>query len=410
MTHKMPTGGKHAPCIDHVPHTYTSNGWLCVNDEPGRAEAMVEFADHLAEVAARHRLAEADRPSAVETVKARKLAAEIAKSIPNGWGRISDCLADHHCDWTGDHDKIRVQYIVANPVGRDFHSACIACAWTAPSRPGERFNDGPDYRTAEYAPLIGPYLAELGAGVRPILPADAFTPRTDPGRIEPGARVKVAAIVKEAPVQTVKPQTVKARKTSTRHIHRTAEGEAVYIGDTCAECGHSPIGQDAAYVSAVPESRIITPGRSSVPVAELVAQMGPDIAERAAAFVLEHPAPFALPDPIAPAHKCAIGPDGERCLKHPRSIAEPSRPEPIPARDINAQNRADMALALRIDAKNRALAATVPTLAILPDVRATDDRPRCARCGQTFRKSGTGAAWHLVNRPDCAAEYRRASA
>lgn len=31
------------------------------------------------------------------------------------------------------------------------------------------------------------------------------------------------------------------------------------------------------------------------------------------------------------------------------------------------------------------------------------DRPTCPRCGQTFRKSGNGLAWHVANRPDCAA-------
>jgi hypothetical protein len=29
-------------------------------------------------------------------------------------------------------------------------------------------------------------------------------------------------------------------------------------------------------------------------------------------------------------------------------------------------------------------------------------RPTCERCGQSFRKSGAGAEWHRVNRPDCA--------
>lgn len=29
-------------------------------------------------------------------------------------------------------------------------------------------------------------------------------------------------------------------------------------------------------------------------------------------------------------------------------------------------------------------------------------RPVCERCGQTFRLSGNGYAWHVANRPDCA--------
>ncbi len=36
-----------------------------------------------------------------------------------------------------------------------------------------------------------------------------------------------------------------------------------------------------------------------------------------------------------------------------------------------------------------------------PSAPAADGRPTCPRCGQTFRKSGAGLAWHLANRPDC---------
>lgn len=43
----------------------------------------------------------------------------------------------------------------------------------------------------------------------------------------------------------------------------------------------------------------------------------------------------------------------------------------------------------------------LPVAVALP---ARDARPTCPRCGQTFRLSGTGYAWHLANRPDCAAK------
>ena len=42
-----------------------------------------------------------------------------------------------------------------------------------------------------------------------------------------------------------------------------------------------------------------------------------------------------------------------------------------------------------------------PVLAVLPSL-TPDGRPICERCGQLFRKHGTGAEWHRVNRPDCA--------
>jgi hypothetical protein len=60
---KEPSGGKHGPCVTHIPHPYTSNGWLCVDDEPGRAESMIALADTLASIAARHHAVELDRPA-----------------------------------------------------------------------------------------------------------------------------------------------------------------------------------------------------------------------------------------------------------------------------------------------------------------------------------------------------------
>jgi hypothetical protein len=50
--------------------------------------------------------------------------------------------------------------------------------------------------------------------------------------------------------------------------------------------------------------------------------------------------------------------------------------------------------------------APAPALTVVPTPEPTAPsagRPTCPRCGQTFRKSGTGYAWHLANRPDCAA-------
>lgn len=48
----------------------------------------------------------------------------------------------------------------------------------------------------------------------------------------------------------------------------------------------------------------------------------------------------------------------------------------------------------------RAVVATpaAPTVAIAP----SSGRPACPRCGQTFRAGGSGYAWHVANRPDCA--------
>jgi len=45
-------------------------------------------------------------------------------------------------------------------------------------------------------------------------------------------------------------------------------------------------------------------------------------------------------------------------------------------------------------------APVAPVLAAVPTTR---ERPTCERCGQTFRVGGSGYAWHVTNRPDCAA-------
>lgn len=44
------------------------------------------------------------------------------------------------------------------------------------------------------------------------------------------------------------------------------------------------------------------------------------------------------------------------------------------------------------------IAAPAPVMAAVQPAT----RPTCPRCGQTFRLKGTGLAWHLANRPDCA--------
>ncbi len=46
------------------------------------------------------------------------------------------------------------------------------------------------------------------------------------------------------------------------------------------------------------------------------------------------------------------------------------------------------------------LAPVAPVAAVLAAPSA--ERPTCPRCGQTFRLSGNGRAWHVANRPDCA--------
>lgn len=90
-----------------------------------------------------------------------------------------------------------------------------------------------------------------------------------------------------------------------------------------------------------------------------------------------------------------------------------SEPAPEPARDtIDAIDDVEnVAAALEVLAEPTAylpavvelaasIAEPVPVLAAVAAPGPTE-RPTCPRCGQMFRKSGAGLAWHVANRPDC---------
>lgn len=81
-----PTGAKHASCMTHVRHPFTSNGWLCVSDWPGRADEMLAFADELMDVAARHHAEEVARPMPEITEAALAEAAWVAAHGTRGGG------------------------------------------------------------------------------------------------------------------------------------------------------------------------------------------------------------------------------------------------------------------------------------------------------------------------------------
>lgn len=48
------------------------------------------------------------------------------------------------------------------------------------------------------------------------------------------------------------------------------------------------------------------------------------------------------------------------------------------------------------------IAAPAETVAPVLAAGPARQRPTCERCGQTFRMSGSGYAWHVANNPDCA--------
>ena len=91
----------------------------------------------------------------------------------------------------------------------------------------------------------------------------------------------------------------------------------------------------------------------------------------------ERPADPAPAEPAPAPRKRAARPVGPG---RPRSAPAP-RPEPSPA----------------------------PPAASPAPRAASAERPACDRCGQVFRKSGAGYAWHRMNRPDCAARKESAA-
>ncbi len=91
-------------------------------------------------------------------------------------------------------------------------------------------------------------------------------------------------------------------------------------------------------------------------------------------------------------------------------VAEPVVLEPEPAviqpcDDCGATGYHRCAGAVEAIAEAQRIIAALPEpAAIVAPVVASAPvaRPTCHRCGQLFRKSGSGLAWHLANRPDCA--------
>lgn len=62
---------------------------------------------------------------------------------------------------------------------------------------------------------------------------------------------------------------------------------------------------------------------------------------------------------------------------------------------------------MRTDGEPVALHPVAPAVVVEAEPVASG-RPTCDRCGQTFRMSGSGYAWHRANRPDCAKSRRLA--
>jgi hypothetical protein len=132
-------------------------------------------------------------------------------------------------------------------------------------------------------------------------------------------------------------------------------------------------------------------------------------------------APVA-PDPIATCNACDVRP--MVAPEHPGypaglcadCYAEATAPEPVRDWRGPSVESVKTVLAAAMPEPAPVLApepmpepvSIAPVLASVPDMRGTRERPTCGKCGQTFRANGAGLAWHVANRPDCAAAPRLA--
>jgi len=76
-------------------------------------------------------------------------------------------------------------------------------------------------------------------------------------------------------------------------------------------------------------------------------------------------------------------------------------PEPVPADPLDILTDAEYAA---VRAVRRAAEAPEPIAPAAPVLSAVPsrERPTCPRCDQSFRVKGSGLAWHVANRTDCA--------
>lgn len=419
MTRKAPSGARHAPCITHVAHDYTASGWLCITtnvenaawpasnyvetpasipDTPehpavvriprdmrpiDRQADMVAFADHLVHVAAAHAVTERSRPA--------------AEPYPDGIGRYA----------------------------------------------------ASGYRAAADRDAIARLSADLTARRTGIPAPDTYAAAV--AAVQPAPKVRKARTVK--PTAVVAPEPVSFPDHALRPI--TAPGEH--------ERSHGHIGWTRTLESGLAEVYTNGPAVIRAPVGNVMAgnyRLGRDWWPSGATYepmwrpltfdtvadaMAAEPAPVldALTlcnacdvramEPDSPAGLCAECERDARAQTEPEPDPEPiAEPEPTAYTDPELvrevrRGPADVAVDMLagpgwVLARSEAIAAgLIPApepepASIAPEPAAPvltvvqpDGRPTCERCGQVFRKHGTGAEWHRVNRPDCASTAARPS-
>lgn len=356
MTRKAPTGVKHDPCYTHVPHTYPKSGWLCITTrEETRAAEMVAFADHLAEVAARHRAAELERP------------APDGSFVGESLCRKRGCTVYMNADNTAHR----------HPAGDE--------SWIY-GTPGDRAA-----------------IAALSA-------------RLDARQGRPAADTYAAAVARVTP-DPVRPVKVARRRNVTRR----------QSGAILAAYGAGPVQVNINGVTVAETRRIdIAEPVAPEPVPDALAlcnacDIAPAEPSSPAGYCADCERAAHAPEPTPAAEsrcwhylhtaggtrRCVIQPDHHAGAHDYEPVVTPIGPRPEPIAEPTHPYRFDDTIvhpgASRIDCAECHVQPVAPVLAAVPDAPTADARPTCPRCGQTFRKSGNGHAWHVANRPDCAA-------
>lgn len=336
-TRKAPTGAKHDRCIGHVEHPYPAKGMLCYGAVIGKT-GMIDFADHLASVAA-----------------ARKATRAIVPARPESWT-------------TGTGKARRLRPIGKDEKGRNVvpGTVCIGNG-----------NDGGCHSHSVHAHATYPHLsrsaadaaklAELVARFRamrglPVEPTFARAP------VRKAPRVKVerpAPVVAETPALCAGSD---AALTVAYENGRLGGAESAGM-ERCPLCNRLTL----AYLTGAPrEVRIATHFAAVQPESDTYAA--------AVARTAELTPTCNGCDAIGPVHPvtgycAACQADAERDTEAAEEVM--AAPEThLPA---------------VIEMAERVLSIVQPS-----------QRPTCERCGQVFRVKGAGAEWHRVNRPDCA--------
>lgn len=338
---------KHARCADHVAHPYTSSGFLCVAKMPDSSGAVT--VDSIA-TRAGEMIALADHLAAVRAAHRPTL----GPSIDYGASHVGRTVLDGH--------TLRAR--LAAELGI-----------VAPDAPADDAPDADHIAAAAAAPrAYGPFLAECqwsgGRHDRPDAkdgPRGAILSCQRPPTADPAPFLACEhASADDMPC-------VLGRYHSGAHVAADSVRTVRAIVDPAEHSHDRLVAREAARKASAAERRAAEHDR----LAAAIGAPEPESAlDDAAAVDLAEPHPLApepAPEPVQPpTDRPSAAPAPEPADTAPIQPPEPPSGAPAPERGASA--------------------------------------PTCERCGQTFRRGGSGAEWHRVNRPDCAASRRASSA